>query len=72
MVTNAMFYQVGGQADPSTTLHLGPFAFSPSQIGIGLMTSLIIFPVNILIVGKFLEYLKEYFVNSKTDFNTQC
>ena len=53
MVTNAMFYQVGGEADPSTTLHIGPFSFSPSQIGIGIMTSLIIFPVNILIVGKF-------------------
>lgn len=53
MVTNAMFYRVGGEADPSTTIHIGPFAFSPSQIGIGIMTSLIIFPVNILIVGVF-------------------
>ena len=52
MVTNAMFYEVGGNADPSTTIHVGPFAFAPGQIGIGIMTSLVIFPVNILIVGK--------------------
>ena len=52
MVTNAMFYEIGGEADPSTTLQLGPLSFSTTQIGIGIITSLIIFPVNILIVGK--------------------
>eukprot|EP00794_Sanderia_malayensis_P014077 gene14077-15546_t len=53
MLTNAMFYQVGGQSNPSSTLKLGPFEFSASQIGIGVMSSLIIFPVNLLIVGVF-------------------
>lgn len=53
MITNAMFYQVGGESDPATTLHIGPLAFSPAQIGIGIMSSLIIIPVNILIVGIF-------------------
>ena len=52
MLTNAMFYQVAGQTDPSQTIHVGPFAFSPAQIGVGIMSSLIVFPVNLLIVGK--------------------
>ena len=52
MLTNAMFYEIGGSSDPSTTLKLGPFEFSPAQIGIGVMSSLVIFPVNLLIVGK--------------------
>ena len=53
MITNAMFYQVGGESDPASTLHIGPLAFSPAQIGIGIMSSMIIIPVNILIVGIF-------------------
>ena len=50
MLTNAMFYQVGGESTES--LHIGPLSFNPRQIGIAVITSLIIFPVNILIVGK--------------------
>jgi len=53
MITNAMFYQVQGESDPASTLQIGPLAFSPAQIGIGIMSSLIIIPVNILIVGIF-------------------
>lgn len=53
MITNAMFYQVGGESDPASTLQVGPLAFSPAQIGIGIMSSLIIIPVNVLIVGIF-------------------
>ena len=53
MITNAMFYQVGGESDPASTLQIGPLAFSPAQIGIGIMSSLIIIPVNVLIVGIF-------------------
>ncbi|XP_015762233.1 PREDICTED: polycystic kidney disease protein 1-like 2 [Acropora digitifera] len=53
MITNAMFYQVGGESDPASTLQIGPLAFSPAQIGIGIMSSLIIIPVNLLIVGIF-------------------
>lgn len=55
MVTNAMFYEVGGSADPSSTLQLGPLQFNKAQIGIGIITSLVIFPVNLLIVGKYLK-----------------
>ena len=51
MLTNAMFYEIGGTTDPSTTLKLGPFEFSAAQIGIGIMSSIVIFPVNLLIVG---------------------
>ena len=53
MLTNAMFYEIGGEADPATTIQIGPLAFSPAMIGIGIMSSLIIVPVNILIVGIF-------------------
>ena len=56
MLTNAMFYEIGGSSDPSTTLKLGPFEFSAAQIGIGIMSSLVIFPVNLLIVGKWLAF----------------
>lgn len=53
MITNAMFYQVGGESDPASTIQIGPLAFSPAQIGIGIMSSLIVVPVNLLIVGIF-------------------
>ena len=53
-----MFFQVGGaEADDGATFKLGPLAFAPSQIGIGVMTTLIIFPINILIVGKLTFHL---------------
>ncbi|XP_065682979.1 polycystin family receptor for egg jelly isoform X2 [Hydra vulgaris] len=51
MLTNAMFYQVGGES--SESIQVGPLSFNPRQIGIAVITSLIIFPVNILIVGVF-------------------
>ena len=54
MLSSMMFYEIGGaQSSADATYHLGPFAFAPAQIGIGVMTTLIIFPINILIVGKF-------------------
>ena len=53
MLTNAMFYQIGGESDPATSIQLGPLSFSPAQVGIGVMSSLIIVPINLLIVGIF-------------------
>ena len=58
MLSSMMFFQVGGaEADDGATFKLGPLAFAPSQIGIGVMTTLIIFPINILIVGKLTFHL---------------
>ena len=51
LVVNAMFYSFEEQQDH--TLQLGPFLFSLRQIVIGIQSSLIIVPVNMLIVGIF-------------------
>ncbi|XP_048582698.1 polycystic kidney disease and receptor for egg jelly-related protein [Nematostella vectensis] len=53
MLANAMFYNIGGETDPSQTLQIGPLAFSPAQVGIGIMSSLVIVPVNIFLVAVF-------------------
>ena len=48
-----MFYNVGGSTDPSQTIHIGPIQLSPAQIGIGIMSSLVVVPANLFIVGIF-------------------
>ena len=53
MLANAMFYEIGGETDPASTLQIGPLAFSPAQIGIGIISSLVVLPANIFIVGVF-------------------
>ena len=53
MLANAMFYQLDGESDPSITFNLGPLSISPRQVYIGIISSLIIFPVNIAIVELF-------------------
>lgn len=52
MITNAMFYNVGGEPDKST-FFLGPFTFSLRQIMIGVQSSFIALPVNIAILQIF-------------------
>ncbi|CAH1793770.1 unnamed protein product [Owenia fusiformis] len=51
MLTNAMFYQRGDDTDNVFTI--GPFALSPEMISIGVMSNLIVFPVNLAIVMLF-------------------
>ena len=53
MLASAMFYNVGGSTDPSNTIQLGPLQLSPAQIGIGIMSSLVVVPANLFIVGVF-------------------
>ena len=54
MLANAMFYQLDeGESDPAITFNLGPITFSIRQIYIGLISSIIIFPVNLAIAGLF-------------------
>ena len=48
MVTNAMFYQFG--AAPGDTFQLGPLKLSWTQIKIGIQSSIIAIPVNVLVV----------------------
>lgn len=53
MLANAMFYQLDGESDPSITFNLGPVSLSPREVYIGIISSLLIFPLNIAIVGLF-------------------
>ncbi|XP_022787247.1 uncharacterized protein LOC111327355 [Stylophora pistillata] len=53
MLTNAMFYQLGEELNPSNTLQLGPITLSLQQLYIGMISGLIIFPINIAIVSIF-------------------
>ncbi|XP_031571396.1 uncharacterized protein LOC116305596 isoform X3 [Actinia tenebrosa] len=51
MVTNAMFYQFG--TEPKDTFNIGPLKMSWTQIKIGIQSSIVAIPVNILIVTIF-------------------
>lgn len=50
MLANAMFYQVGGTSSSGTSVHVGPFSFSIRQLSIGITSSLVVLPANLLIV----------------------
>ena len=52
MITNAMFYNIGNEPDESTVT-LGPLSFSLKQIIIGIQSSLIALPLNILVLQLF-------------------
>ena len=51
MVTNAMFYQFG--AAPTDTFQIGPLKLSWKQIKIGIQSSIVAIPVNVLVVTIF-------------------
>lgn len=49
-----MFFQkVDDKSSSGTSIHLGPFSFSVKQLSIGLTSSMVVLPVNILIVTIF-------------------
>ncbi|KAK3089119.1 hypothetical protein FSP39_001015, partial [Pinctada imbricata] len=50
MVTNAMFYETAENTDANNTFTFGPFALTPEQIYIGVVSNLIVFPINFLVV----------------------
>ena len=52
MITNAMFYNIGNEPDNST-VNLGPLSFSLKQIMIGVQSSLIALPLNIIVLQIF-------------------
>ena len=45
-----MFYQVGSESSTGTAVHVGPFSFSIKQLSIGITSSLVVLPANVLIV----------------------
>ena len=53
MITNAMFYQVGPSSDGNSTTTVGPITFNLRQVVIGVQSSLMVFPVNLLLIGLF-------------------
>ncbi|BFZ03248.1 hypothetical protein BsWGS_06287 [Bradybaena similaris] len=54
MLTNAMFYNTtSGQESASNSFNFGPFSISPEEIFIGVISNLIVFPVNFLLVFLF-------------------
>lgn len=67
MLANLMFYQAGAD-DTSTSdqsIHIGPFIFSVRQIMIGVQSSFVVLPVNMIIVSIFRK-LKPKEDNSKS------
>jgi len=53
MLANAMFYKVGENETPINSIKIMGFSFSIRQVSIGIMSSLIVFPANLIIVTIF-------------------
>ncbi|KAH9502510.1 hypothetical protein Btru_068871, partial [Bulinus truncatus] len=54
MLANAMFYNTSSQKETSSnSFSFGPFSVSPEQIYIGVVSNLIVFPVNFLLIYLF-------------------
>ena len=53
MITSAMFYNMGGQGPSPFTVHIGSLVIDLKPFVIGLQSSIIIVPVNVLIVQIF-------------------
>ena len=53
MVTNVMFYQMGGEGEKSTMIQIGTYEFDLRVFIIGIQASLIVFPVNFALVQIF-------------------
>ena len=55
MLANAMFYKDGGdgESDSGVEVKIGPIRLSTKQIGIGILSSLVVLPVNLLIINIF-------------------
>ena len=53
MLANAMFYQQTATSSPESSLTVGPFMFGLREVMVGVISALVIVPVNALIVGIF-------------------
>ena len=53
MLANAMFYQQTATSSPESSLTVGPFMFGLREVIVGVISALVIVPVNALIVGIF-------------------
>ena len=64
MITNAMFYNIGNKSDDST-VSIGPFSLSLKQIIIGIQSSLIALPINIIVLQIFRNLKQKKTTSSK-------
>lgn len=64
MITNAMFYNIGNTPDNST-VSVGPLTFSLKQVIIGIQSSLIALPLNIIVLQIFRNLKPKATVGSK-------
>lgn len=53
MISNAMFYEVGKNETPKNAIRIMGFSFSIRQVSIGIMSSLVVFPANLIVVTLF-------------------
>ena len=53
MLANAMFYELGKDETPKNAIRIMGFSFSIRQVSIGVMSSLVIVPANLIIVTLF-------------------
>ena len=53
MFTNAMFFGVSVEKENNVDVDVGPYQFSWHEIMVGIQSSLIVFPINLLIVTMF-------------------
>ncbi|XP_022109894.1 polycystic kidney disease protein 1-like 2 [Acanthaster planci] len=53
MLVNIMWYKVVPPATSSSAINIGPFSLSPAQISIGVQSSIIVFPITLLVVQIF-------------------
>ena len=53
MLANAMFYEKAADGAGGSALEFGPFALTPEQIYIGVISNLVVFPINFILVFLF-------------------
>ena len=53
MIANAMWYKTGKDETPQNSIRIGGMNFSIRQVSIGIMSSLVVFPANLIIVTLF-------------------
>ena len=53
MLANAMFYEVGKYETPKNAIKIMGFSFSIRSVSVGIMSSLVVFPINLIIATMF-------------------
>ena len=53
MVSNAMFYKIGQYETPKNAINIMGFSFSIRSVSIGIISSVVVFPINLIIVTLF-------------------